>query len=168
MAFAPSTTTSGNARNCKRSDVAELMSFKMKANQQIWKGDIVVVDVTDGYVWALQSDAAGLLDTGDTFAGIAAESVLSCATAGVTRINVYVTGIFQMKDVTDALAVTDMGVEAYGDATVLGNGTSSCVTKTATPANLLKVGRFMPPLAANTTTPYIRINGYAGCRAASS
>jgi len=166
-AFAPSTASSGSHRDAKRSDGGEIFSFKMKASTVIWEGDIVVVDVTDGLVWALQDDGVGNLDTGDLFAGIAAESKVSGASAPMT-INAYVTGIFEMNDATDTLAATDMGVEAYGDADIGGVGTSSSITIGTVPANLLTVGRIMPPLKAATTKPRIRIDGYAGCKAASS
>ena len=165
-AFTPSSATTGPGRDNKRSNGGEMMAFPMKAATVIWRGDLVVLDVTDGLVWALQSDAAGATETGDFFAGVAAESKTSVVAGEM--INCYVTGIFAFENNIDSLDPAYCGLVCYADCAVAGSGTPHNITITDVAANALLVGRLLPPCDATDTEWRVRINGYAGVIATST
>jgi hypothetical protein len=162
MAYLASTA----GRNAKRQGGGEIVAFPMKASMTIYKGDIVMIDITDGFAQSM------LIDTScaqyDQFAGVAAETKVSPA-SGTVYINVYVTGSFEFTchNATDTLAATDMGVVAYADTQAAGSGTPYKVCKTGASAKDITVGRFigLPELGAATTARKVRvrIDGYAGC-----
>lgn len=156
-AFAANTA----GRDAKRQGGGEIIAYPMKASTTIYKGDIVVIDLTDGYATSLVADAS--MGTGDFFAGICQETKTSSAVAGVDYVNCYVTGsfIFTSEAAHDTLAATDLGLEAYANSST--DAKPHYVTLQAgTTTHDLKVGRVVDA-AITTTSMRVRIDGYAGC-----
>ena len=166
MAYRPSSPTVGKSRNAKRSDGGEIFSFPMKAATTIWKGDLVMVDITDGLCWSMPSDDANCVDAGDLFAGVAAQSKTSVISG--EPINVYVSGIFEMTNIIDAAAATNLGVEFYADNAVGGDSYAYYIQAGGATNGSIKVGRLMPPTPTATSEWRIRIDGYAGCKQAAT
>lgn len=169
MAFAAST----KPRDAKRSGGGELVAFPMADGSStavtIYKGDMVILTIATGYVSAMNADNVSA--SGDLFAGVAAETKTNTLGAGLTTINVYVTGTFEFTVYNDAdtLAVTDLGKEMYADTVAAKTGSPAHVRETNASANDLKVGRLLALEAGAATTARkvrVRIDGYAGCLAA--
>ena len=161
-AFAPATTP----RNAKRQGGGEIVAFPMRASTTIYKGQMVLIDITDGM--AVQMPADSSCAQYDQFAGIAAETKTSPA-APQAYINVYVTGSFEMQasNASDTMAATDLGVEVYADTQAAGSGTPWSVCKTGASAKDLKVGRIISVMETGAATTArklrVRIDNYAGC-----
>jgi hypothetical protein len=168
MAYAYST----KARDAKRQGGGEIVAFPMGTSATIYKGDIVVIDVNDGYAYPGLADGtlSPALGANDQFAGVAAESKVS-TTAGLTYINVYVTGSFEFDigNAVDTLAQTHFGTVVYLDAVYAGTGNPHTVRVSTTSAKDLIIGRIVGPITTGACTTAsklrIRIDGYAGCQA---
>ena len=164
-------TAATKHRNAQRMGGGEIVAFPMKASAVIYEGSMVLIDITDGYAVELPIDTTA--DTGDLFAGIAAETKTAPA-AGVVYINVYVTGSFVMSFLngTDTIAQTDLGTAVYADYTAGGTGRPWTVCKTGASAHDLLVGRIVEIIGTGVATTEravrIRIDGYAGCQAAAA
>ncbi len=152
MAFALTTVP----RDARRRGGGEIIAFPMKAATQIYKGDIVALDITDGHCWSLQATAS--MAAGDFFAGVAAESKLSGAVAGVDYIRCYISGTFEFL-ADEVLAQTDMGVVIYGQTD--GTGSPKTVRKTVTAGVDLQVGKLVGFEDGTVTRPLVRIDNYA-------
>ncbi len=115
MTFAPSTM----AFESQRKD-DEILSIPMMDNKVIYKGDLVLIDVT-GYARPVY----GTGTTADCFAGVAVETVdntLTGHTTGGKSIRVYRTGSFIFTKAS--AAQTDVGIAVYTDVSSAGTPTT--------------------------------------------
>jgi len=118
------------------------ISYKMGA-EKIYKGTMCMINAA-GYCVQI-SDTA----TGDSFAGVAAETVdNSAGSAGDKRIDVWRTGVFRFKHA--GAAITDMGLMAYAS---LGVADAGQTVKSATEGtHAMMVGKIVGMSADSSAT----------------
>lgn len=117
------TFTVSTADNDMAHKQGDLVAVSMGVTK-IWKGDIVLAKVGDGYAYSLYATGAQY----DTFLGIAAETIdNSAGSAGDLSIRVYRKGVFPF--IVASGVQTMVGDLMYGDAST--NGTPRTVAATA-------------------------------------
>jgi hypothetical protein len=127
----------------------------MKLSETIYKGDWVWIDAHDGLIQGSKTETT--LASGDMFAGIAAETKTAAA-AGVSYLNVYVTGTFEFKT-KDTAAATDIGQLIYTDvATDTTEGGNWCLLALAASALYLGI---CVDVDIGASTRKVKIDGYA-------
>lgn len=147
------TATTTNQDNARRDGI--IVSYPVLASEIIYKGRPVIIDASSGY--AQSNDGTTItLDSGDIFAGIAAEKADNSAhaTNGYIDVKVYKSGIFEMAT-SDTITQANVGDRVYVNNTSDDNVVT--VTSDTTTVQVC-IGVIVGFISANVAL--VKIDGY--------